>query len=210
MSGSPRDLAAVDPWKASLERSRARRARARRGRRRNPLPTVAALMEAAAPPRPRDLADEAAWELSLGRSRARRRAAQLLFVPAGSRAKRASIGALAAFTVAPAVGLASGGQTPAASGSTGPEPATTTEHVIVLSEGSEGRQVRLLQQALGGIRVDGIFGPETEEAVRKFQSSRGLAVDGVVGAATGAALRGAGGGRAFASDFQAVTPGESG
>ena len=52
------------------------------------------------------------------------------------------------------------------------EPATTTEHVIVLTEGAEGRQVQLLQRALG-IAVDGIFGPETEEAVEQFQSSHG-------------------------------------
>ena len=82
-----------------------------------------------------------------GRSRARRRAAQLRFVPAGSRAKRVSLGALAALTVGPTASLASGQSTgrPAAN----PEPATTTEHVIVLSAGSEGRQVQLLQKALG-------------------------------------------------------------
>ena len=111
----------------------------------------------------RDLADEEPWQLSLGRSRARRRAAELQFVPAGSRAKRISLGALAALTVGPTASIASGeGST--ATGS--PEPATTTEHVIVLTEGSEGRQVQLLQSALGGISVDGIFGPETEAAVR--------------------------------------------
>src|ERR1700730_13264065 len=54
---------------------------------------------------------------------------------------------------------------------------------------SEGRQVRLLQGALGGIKVDGVFGPETEEAVRRFQTGGGLTADGVVGPATTAALR---------------------
>jgi peptidoglycan hydrolase-like protein with peptidoglycan-binding domain len=155
---------------------------------------------------PRDLADEDTWQLSLGRSRARRRAAELRFVPASSRAKRASLGALAAFTVGPTASLASG-QSTVTPGAPNPEPATTTEHVIVLSSGSEGRQVQLLQQALGGITVDGVFGPQTEEAVRSFQSSRGLAVDGVVGAQTGAALRA--GSTAFAANVETVVPGEA-
>jgi peptidoglycan hydrolase-like protein with peptidoglycan-binding domain len=155
---------------------------------------------------PRDLADEDTWQLSLGRSRARRRAAELRFVPASSRAKRASLGALAAFTVGPTASLASG-QSTVTPGAPNPEPATTTEHVIVLSSGSEGRQVQLLQQALGGIAVDGVFGPQTEEAVRSFQSSRGLAVDGVVGAQTGAALRA--GSTAFAANVETVVPGEA-
>ncbi len=151
----------------------------------------------------RDLADEEAWHLSLGRSRARRRAAQLRFVPAGSRAKRASLGALAAMTVGPTASIASG-QSTINSATPNPEPATTTEHSIVLSSGTEGRQVQLLQQALG-IGVDGVFGPATEEAVRSFQASRGLTVDGIVGPATGAALRSKGATRAFASNIQTAT-----
>src|SRR4051812_14303443 len=157
MSGCPRDLAALDPWNASLERSRARRARAKRGRIRPTArpASLAALLDARKRMLvPRDLADEDAWQLSLGRSRARRRASELRFVPAGSRAKRASLGALAAFTVGPTSSLASG-QATVSVGAPNPEPATTTEHVIVLSAGSEGRQVQLLQQALGGIQVDG-------------------------------------------------------
>ena len=62
----------------------------------------------ATPSSPRDLAEELPWDLSLGRSRARRRAAELRFVPASSRAKRVSLGALAALTAGPAVGLATG------------------------------------------------------------------------------------------------------
>src|SRR6202035_3363339 len=120
MSGCPRDLAAVDPWNASLERSRARRARSRRGRIRlgaRPGGSLAALLDnRGTRPEVRDLADEQAWELSLGRSRA----------------QRASLGALAAFTVGPTAGLASG-QSGAATASANPEPTTTTEHVIVLT-----------------------------------------------------------------------------
>lgn len=202
MSGSPRDLAVDDHWQASLERSRARRSNAAHGRaRRSPArPSSSVLLNTRSGVRsPRDLADEEAWHLSLGRSRARRRAANLQFVPAGSRAKRVSLGALAAFTVGPTASLASGQET---INTPSPEPATTTEHSIVLSNGAEGRQVQLLQQALG-IQVDGVYGSETEEAVSKFQTSRGLSVDGVAGPATFAALRGEGG-RSFATSFKSA------
>src|SRR4051794_25463386 len=138
MSGS-RDLAVDDLWLASLERSRARRTRANHGRApRNASSggTLTTLLNARGGlPRGRDLADEEAWHLSLGRSRARRRAAELRFVPAGSRAKRASLGALAAFTVGPTATLASG-QGTINSSAPNPEPATTTEHSIVLSSGA--------------------------------------------------------------------------
>ena len=192
MPGVPRDLAAVDPWNASLARSRARRARRAGARRRDRAQVLASARSLSAThrrdPLVRDLASSDLWELSLGRSRARRRAAELRFVPAGSRAKRLSLGALVAAAVGPAVGLAESGASTATAA--GAEPAATTEeHTISLSEGSEGRQVQLLQRALGNVKVDGIFGPETEAAVRAFQSSAGLAVDGVVGPATSDALR---------------------
>src|SRR5271167_3332190 len=209
MPGFPRDLAVVDPWDASLERSRARRARTGRKRARNKASNaspLAALMDARNNLREgRDLADELPWELSLGRSRARRRAAELRFVPAGSRAKRVSLGALAALTVGPTASLADGTATINPNASS-PEPATTTEHAITLSEGSQGRQVKLLQQALGGIKVDGIFGPETEAAVRTFQESRGLTVDGIVGPLTAASLRSDASARALTTGVSSELP----
>jgi len=183
MSGCPRDLAVLEPWNASLQRSRARRARAGRGRS-DAYVDVSSLLRAQHVTL-RDLADEEPWQLSLGRSRARRRAAEIQFVPSSSRAKRISLGALAALTVGPTASIASAG---ASEGATS-EPATTSEHVIVLTEGAEGRQVQLLQRALG-ISADGVFGPETLEAVEHFQASHGLAVDGVVGPQTSAALGG--------------------
>ncbi len=186
MSGSTRDLASLELWSASLERSRQRRVRRERGRpRRAPLPSPSALLARSVP---RDLADEEAWQLSLGRSRARRRAAELHFVPASSRAKRISIGTLAALSVGPTASVANG-QVSAANAA---EPGTTTEHSIVLMSGSEGRQVQLLQEALGGVKVDGVYGPETEAAVRSFQEAKGLAVDGIAGPQTTAALRAGG------------------
>src|SRR5271165_2384917 len=207
MSGSTRDLAAVDLWSASLERSLERRARRNRGRVRNGAAAAPALLRRVSGGG-RDLASTEPWQLSLGRSRARRRAAALQFVPAGSRAKRISIGTLAALTVGPTASVASGQASVNATAS-GPEPTTTTEHSIVLSSGAEGRQVQLLQAALGGIKVDGVFGPETEAAVRRFQASRGLGVDGIAGPLTTGALRGASSGsRSFAADISASTPGE--
>jgi peptidoglycan hydrolase-like protein with peptidoglycan-binding domain len=52
---------------------------------------------------------------------------------------------------------------------------------------SRGQYVRILQSALG-IGVDGVFGPATQRAVKRFQRSHGLAADGVVGPATWSAL----------------------
>ena len=228
MPGFPRDLAVLEPWELSLVRSRERRQRAGRspvGRRRvdaaikddaSPL-SLSALLDARNLKTGRDLAEEQPWDLSLGRSRARRRAAELRFVPAGSRAKRISLGALAALTVGPTASMADGTATINPVAPT-PEPPTTTEHSIVLSPGSTGRQVELLQRELG-ISVDGVFGPETEAAVQRFQAGRGLTVDGLAGPATNAALRNhapatasaASGHTAFASDTQseaATTPEE--
>jgi peptidoglycan hydrolase-like protein with peptidoglycan-binding domain len=204
MSGFPRDLAVVDPWDASLARSRARRERVGRGRSRDasvqhpdssrrhpdsarhPISALLSTRESRLLT-PRDLADGEPWELSLGRSRARRRAAELRFVPASTRAKRLSLGALVALSAGPTATLAAASGSPTTSSAAGPP--TTSENTIVLSSGDEGRQVELLQRALS-IGVDGVFGPETEEAVRHFQASKGLTVDGVVGPLTSAALRG--------------------
>jgi len=212
MSGFPRDLAVLEPWELSSIRSRERRQRTARGRTRTAAhassSSLSAMLDARNRTAARDLAEELPWDLSLGRSRARRRAAELRFVPASSRAKRLSLGALAALTAGPAVGIATGVAS-AGTATPTPEPATTTEHVIVLTNGSEGRQVQLLQQALGGIKVDGIFGPETEAAVRSFQASHGLTVDGIVGPLTSAALRTTGAGSAFAADVQSTIPGET-
>jgi len=54
---------------------------------------------------------------------------------------------------------------------------------------TRGDDVSQLQQRLGGLgfdagRIDGIFGPDTEGALREFQRNSGLTVDGVSGPAT--------------------------
>ncbi|MDB4928667.1 MAG: hypothetical protein JWM10_1151 [Myxococcaceae bacterium] len=62
----------------------------------------------------------------------------------------------------------------------------------MLERGSEGRAVRVLQEALVElgyeIDVDGDFGRGTEAAVLGFQEANGLDADGVVGPNTWAAL----------------------
>lgn len=214
MTGFPRDLAVADPWEASLARSRARRARAtaKHGRtdsvarpharpqrplqalggERNPLRLSALIDARNRLPSPRNLADDEPWDLSSLRSRTRRRAAELQFVPSSKRARRVSLGTLVALAAGPAAGLADTGSggSHAKARRRGPEPPpTTTEHFIELKSGSEGRQVRILQHTLG-IATDGVYGPQTQAAVKAFQSREGLAADGVVGKQTSAALAG--------------------
>ena len=62
-----------------------------------------------------------------------------------------------------------------------------------VQKGSEGDAVRQAQRALRrtpdtSLEVDGIFGPLTEEATKKFQQSAGLPVTGIVDEATWKAL----------------------
>lgn len=62
----------------------------------------------------------------------------------------------------------------------------------VLQQGSTGGSVKILQVGLNGkgygLVGDGIFGPATYNAVRRFQSDNGLQVDGIVGPQTWEAL----------------------
>ena len=48
-------------------------------------------------------------------------------------------------------------------------------------KGSKGQEVRRLQRTLGGLVVDGSYGPITEAAVKDFQSANNLVVNGQVG-----------------------------
>lgn len=74
--------------------------------------------------------------------------------------------------------------------------------VTTLKKGSSGTQVKALQALLIGYGgepakivknaggIDGIFGPATDSAVRKYQKAKGLTVDGSVGPATWGKLLG--------------------
>jgi hypothetical protein len=74
-------------------------------------------------------------------------------------------------------------------------PSVNPASLPVLNKGDRGEHVELLQRELArrgflSSTVDGIFGSNTEAAVRAFQSSRRLTADGVVGEKTWTALLG--------------------
>ena len=62
-----------------------------------------------------------------------------------------------------------------------------------LRKGDHGNDVKELQTALNRagfpLKIDGIFGNDTESTLKHFQTDRGLTVDGVCGAETWAALK---------------------
>jgi peptidoglycan hydrolase-like protein with peptidoglycan-binding domain len=62
-------------------------------------------------------------------------------------------------------------------------PSTATAYTsvakTVLRPGSSGAAVKVLQRALGGLAVDGSYGPRTTAAVKAFQKTHRLATTGV-------------------------------
>ncbi|MFN2298305.1 MAG: peptidoglycan-binding protein [Anaerolineales bacterium] len=73
------------------------------------------------------------------------------------------------------------GKTPASGGS--------LPRGFLLRRGSRGERVTALQRTLG-VKADGVFGPNTERAVRDFQRRNNLRVDGIVGPQTRGRLPG--------------------
>jgi hypothetical protein len=118
-----------------------------------------------------DLGTHAPWLEAKRRSRSRRReAARRLRWMRGRRSLAAA--AIASLT------LAAGGAVAADRGG-GPSPAKVVR--------ASGSTVAAVQRALG-IPADGVYGPQTRRAVRRFQRANGLLVDGIAGPQTLAAL----------------------
>jgi peptidoglycan hydrolase-like protein with peptidoglycan-binding domain len=75
---------------------------------------------------------------------------------------------------------------------------TWTAVILTVRQGSSGDAVRGVQEEFAfrnlsgipgtGLKIDGVFGPKTEAAVRGFQQALSIAVDGIVGPITWRAL----------------------
>ena len=66
-------------------------------------------------------------------------------------------------------------------------PFTLNRHHLPLRVGARGEDVKWAQWALS-IPVDGVFGPQTQQAVRVFQRHHGLLIDGIIGQQTSTVL----------------------
>jgi len=138
----------------------------------------------------RDLASSELWQRSLERSQRRRELAAearkqiALRKHAAIAMATAMLGGQAAPTALAAAGSGAG---QAASQPAGTRTIEVKEGGLPLKAGSEGELVSAVQRALK-LPADGIYGPQTETAVQRFQAARGLLVDGVVGPATWGSL----------------------
>jgi len=130
----------------------------------------------------RDLSSAVPWRRSLRSSRERRAAAarhrrRLLRGRAGALVTGLALTGLAGVAAAEE-GLVAGGASPATAGAAAETTATTTTSTV---------DVRALQRRLG-VAVDGVIGPKTRRAIKRFQRRHGLVPDGVVGPQTRRAL----------------------
>ena len=135
----------------------------------------------------RDLASTDLWEQSLERSR-RRRALAPRLRREQKRRKRVSLAVVAATVAGPGTGstaaLAAGDlQTAVAAETPSHRAIEVREGGLPLMVGSQGPLVAEVQKALG-VSPDGVFGPQTDAAVRAYQGRARLAVDGIVGPVT--------------------------
>jgi murein DD-endopeptidase MepM/ murein hydrolase activator NlpD len=139
----------------------------------------------------RDLAQPELWLHSLARSR-KRRELLLRGRREHTRKKHISAALATAMVAGPAAPFAaaqtsSGLQASVASESPANRAIEIREGGLPLHLGSSGDLVAHVQRALE-IPADGVFGPQTDAAVRAYQARAGLAVDGVVGPITWASL----------------------
>jgi murein DD-endopeptidase MepM/ murein hydrolase activator NlpD len=139
----------------------------------------------------RDLAQPELWLHSQARSRRRRE-----LLPRArreqSRKKRISAALATAMVAGPAASVAavqmsSGLQAAVAAESPANRAIEIREGGLPLQLGSQGDLVAHVQRALG-ITADGVFGPQTDAAVRQYQARAGLQVDGIVGPVTWGSL----------------------
>ena len=139
----------------------------------------------------RDLAQPELWVHSLARSRKRR---HLLIRGRRehSRKKHLSAALATAMVAGPAAPFAAAQTAGSLKASVASEsPANRAIEIreggLPLHLGSSGDLVAHVQRALG-LTADGVFGPQTDAAVRAYQARAGLEVDGVVGPITWASL----------------------
>src|SRR5215213_10700240 len=139
----------------------------------------------------RDLATRELWTHSLERSR-RRRALLPSARRENNRRKHLSAALATAVVAGPSAPIAaaqvSGG---VSAGVAAESPANRAIEIreggLPLRVGSQGELVAHVQTKLG-VASDGVFGPQTDAAVREYQLSAGLDVDGIVGPSTWASL----------------------
>ncbi len=139
----------------------------------------------------RDLAQPELWLDSQVRSRRRRR---LLPKARREQARKKHISAALATAMVAGPGasvaaaqMSSGLQATVAAASPANRAIEIREGGLPLQLGSQGELVAHVQRALG-VAADGIFGPQTDAAVRQYQSRAGLQVDGIVGPVTWGSL----------------------
>ncbi|HEV2875532.1 MAG TPA: peptidoglycan DD-metalloendopeptidase family protein [Thermoleophilaceae bacterium] len=144
-------------------------------------------------PAHRDLTTPELWERSLARSRLRRALAPRVRRE-HKRRKGLSAAAAAATMAGPGAPMAMaqfarGGdvQAEVASETASARAIEVREGGLPLVYGSQGELVAHVQEALQ-IPADGIFGAQTDTAVRQYQTRAGLEVDGIVGPATWGSL----------------------
>ena len=139
----------------------------------------------------RDLATPELWNRSIERSRRRRE-----LLPKArrenNRKKHLSAALATAVVAGPGAPLAAAQVSSDVSAAVAAEsPANRAIEIreggLPLRVGSQGELVAHVQTELG-VASDGIFGPQTDAAVRKYQLSAGLDVDGIVGPSTWSSL----------------------